>query len=522
MYRTKLSAALALTLFSALAACSGNNDTAGRVGATGGSGGIGIGIGDGVDCVNGPNHTDCPCTAGESVACYTGSAATRGIGACKDGVQTCTEKQELHFSFGPCTGEVLPSAADACTPGDACGAGCSDGGPPTGDDQHVVQVDNLGVTLCAVTTAGHVACGGQYPGDGVPITSGTTALQWVPGISNAIAISGNTGPCVLQSTGKVVCWGQNEHGQCGDGTATVALQAAPLEVKGLTDAVEIASGVWHTCARRATGEVVCWGDNCIGELGDGNGHNPMYPNAMCAQPSGIPTPNLVKVVGITDAVQITAGTWHTCARLKGGAVKCWGIAANGQLGDGSSGLANDPPLSPTWMVHASPVDVVGLSDAVDVAAGNGTTCAVRANGQVACWGGGENGGGGTKLLETSVVPVVNPALTGVTTMRIWAPVVCALLKTGEVTCWGGNQGAGLGNGMLLPANNYTQTTAPGSPVLGFSDAIRLDVGCAVRSTHTGLCWGRDTLGSNVKDGQGQTSNKYFLTPTEIVLPKNSP
>ncbi len=110
MYTTKLAAALALTLFSALAACSGNNDTVGSVGATGGSGGVGIG--EGVDCVKGPNRTDCPCTAGESVACYTGSASTRGVGACKDGVQTCTQKQELRFRFGPCVGETLPSAAN--------------------------------------------------------------------------------------------------------------------------------------------------------------------------------------------------------------------------------------------------------------------------------------------------------------------------------------------------------------------------------------------------------------------------
>src|SRR5579859_3277386 len=74
----------------------------------------------GVDCTNGPNFTGCPCKAGETRACYTGPAATRGMGSCKDGTQTCASQggENPTFAFGACVGETLPSAADACT-GDA-------------------------------------------------------------------------------------------------------------------------------------------------------------------------------------------------------------------------------------------------------------------------------------------------------------------------------------------------------------------------------------------------------------------
>ncbi|APR76020.1 Hypothetical protein A7982_01367 [Minicystis rosea] len=68
-----------------------------------------IHVDGGVDCTNGPDFTDCPCNPGEAKACYTGPASTRGVGACKDGVQTCTEQQEFRYAFGPCTGETLPS-----------------------------------------------------------------------------------------------------------------------------------------------------------------------------------------------------------------------------------------------------------------------------------------------------------------------------------------------------------------------------------------------------------------------------
>lgn len=103
-------AALGLTLLATVAACGGTNDTVAHTGGAGGTGGWDPG--SGVDCDIGPNFTNCPCTTGETRVCYTGSAATRGVGACHDGVQTCVEQQELRFGFGPCTGEVLPSASN--------------------------------------------------------------------------------------------------------------------------------------------------------------------------------------------------------------------------------------------------------------------------------------------------------------------------------------------------------------------------------------------------------------------------
>jgi hypothetical protein len=516
MRRTTLAALLGLSLLGAFAACGQNQDVIGHgTSTTTGTAG-GWNIGPGVDCENGPNYTNCPCNPGDTIACYTGPVATRDVGACHDGVQTCEEQQELRYAFGACDGEVLPSAAN----GQCVAPVTPDGGPPpAGDDEHVVQVANLGLTLCAVTTAGHVACNGLYPGDGTTPdgSASVTTLKWVPGLTDAVAVSGNSGPCVLQSTGSVACWGQNESGQAGDGT-TVTPRTSPVKVSGLSDAVEIVSGTWHVCARRATGEVVCWGDNCIGQLGDGNGHHTKYADQVCAQHT-IPTPVPVKVAGITDAVQIAAGAFHTCARLKSGSVKCWG--GPGQVvGDGSSGLASHPPDQPDWLVHPSPVDVVGLTDAVDLSAGGGVTCAVRSNGVVACWGGGI----GSSTLPPNVVPTPLAGLSGAKTLRMGQSVVCALLASGAVRCWGGNQWGGLGNGSILSFGDFTETSVPGSPVVGLSDASLLDMAntdapCAVRATHDGVCWGEDVLGSMVKDAQGHTSSKYFTKPTPIVLPQ---
>jgi len=93
------------------------------------------GFGDGgVICTSGsPNQQGCPCTQGQTIACYTGDPATRGVGSCHDGTQTCTagalqvNSAGVHllssptdnYGYGPCVGEVLPSATDSCTPADA-------------------------------------------------------------------------------------------------------------------------------------------------------------------------------------------------------------------------------------------------------------------------------------------------------------------------------------------------------------------------------------------------------------------
>jgi alpha-tubulin suppressor-like RCC1 family protein len=57
-----------------------------------------------------------------------------------------------------------------------------------------------------------------------------------------------------------------------------------VTVTGLTGAVQISSGDNHTCALLADGTARCWGNNGVGQLGDGTTTNRTSPVAVFGLP----------------------------------------------------------------------------------------------------------------------------------------------------------------------------------------------------------------------------------------------
>ena len=219
-------------------------------------------------------------------------------------------------------------------------------------------------------------CSSPFPTDVHGLVSGVTAIA-----------TGGHHSCALTDVGAVKCWGYDAFGELGDGRggfcAGVCHSSTPVDVRGLTGGVTaIAAGTDHTCALTSGGEVMCWGDNRDGELGDGTTTDRFTP---------------VTVVGLGTGIKtIAAGGEHTCALAGGGGVKCWGRNTYGRLGDGSTRR------------RATPVDVRGLtSGVVALSAGGEHTCAIATAG-IACWGRNVHGqlGEGTRTDSNSPIGVI--------------------------------------------------------------------------------------------------------------------
>lgn len=107
------------------------------------------------------------------------------------------------------------------------------------------------------------------------------AIQ-VPYLTSGVqAIASGSGyhSCVLMIDGGVKCWGLNTNGQLGDGTNIN--QSVPTQVKGLSSGVKaIAVGSEHSCALMINGEVMCWGRNTHGQLGDGTTTTRIIPTKV--------------------------------------------------------------------------------------------------------------------------------------------------------------------------------------------------------------------------------------------------
>jgi Regulator of chromosome condensation (RCC1) repeat len=188
----------------------------------------------------------------------------------------------------------------------------------------VTAIGAGGLHTCALTSAGGVLCWGANVfgavGDGS--TTDRDAPVSVSGLSSgvtALAV-GEDHTCALTSAGGALCWGDNEDGDLGDGTATD--RDAPVSVSGLSSGVIALAAGRHTCALTSAGGVLCWGNNDVGELGDGTTAHRPTPVAVSGLRSGV--------------TAVSASADGTCALTSAGGVVCWGDNMFGQLGDGTT------------------------------------------------------------------------------------------------------------------------------------------------------------------------------------------
>lgn len=323
---------------------------------------------------------------------------------------------------------------------------------------------------CVVTEQGRVACWGSNVdgqlGDGSTEDRSTPAP--VLGVENALGVaSGSYHACALLADGTAQCWGWNSYGQVGAEASIASTTATP--VAGLERLIGIAAGGYHSCALDDAGKGSAWGQNDLGQLGDGGTRARATPAAVFSLPK---------------SAAIAAGGRHSCALVKDGfhdgTVQCWGANGSGELGDGST------------EARAFPVPVVGITDAVAISAGFTHSCALRANGEVACWGANDHGelGDGGQSGAQSAIPV---KVAGLTATRIATGYnhSCALASDGKVACWGANAAAQLGDGTTMDRFEPTPVLGLSQATALAGGAFHT---CALTREHGVSCWGLNDSG----------------------------
>ncbi|HEU4432179.1 MAG TPA: chitobiase/beta-hexosaminidase C-terminal domain-containing protein, partial [Pyrinomonadaceae bacterium] len=234
--------------------------------------------------------------------------------------------------------------------------------------------------------------------------------------------------------GTVWAWGHNFYGQIGNGTNSN--QPTPAQVEDLMSVIDISAGHDFAVALKSDGTVWTWGSNEFGRLGIGT-----------STPSTANRP--LKVVGLSSITAIAAGNSHTLALRADGTVWAWGANASGELGLGTSDFG----------VHATPVQVQGLSGIVAIY-NRGRVCyAVKADGTVFGWGTTFSGtlGDGTSGTPGVMSPIELPALKGMKAASTGLISTVVIKADNTVLSFGNNFRGQLGRG--LPDNGPYPTPA---------------------------------------------------------------
>ncbi len=236
------------------------------------------------------------------------------------------------------------------------------------------------------------------------------------------------------------------------GNSLPAVDLGKNPVTGLPyGAKEIGALGYQTCARLDNDDLKCWGDNNHGQLGQGDLNSR----------GDVPTEMGDKLLRIKPgtgriATKVAGGAYHVCALLNDATVKCWGWNIDGQLGLGT-GDTTDRGDGPNEMADKLLAINLGTGlAALDVAAGGSHSCALLGNNGVKCWGNNAYGqlGQGDTANRGAVLNDMGDALltislgTGRTAKRIAAGVAhtCAVLDNQQLKCWGFNQWGQLGLG----------------------------------------------------------------------------
>ena len=311
----------------------------------------------------------------------------------------------------------------------------------------------------------------------------------------------------LKNGGTVWTWGNNYMGQLGDGTSGSGTnKSAPVQVKGeggigvLTGVKMVYAGGFWTIAVKNDDTVWAWGSNTQGQLGDGTTTNRSAPVQVKGEGG----------IGVLTDVKMVSGGWsHTVAVKDDGTVWAWGWNSGGKL------LGGDIYEDSSIPVQVRGEGGVGfLTDVKMVSVGCDHTVAVKNDGTVWAWGYNIYGQLGDGTYTDSSVPVKVKGeggagfLTDVKMVATGDYCTVAIKNDGSLLAWGDNSCGQFGNNSRtdspypVKTGDRWVTVAAG----GYQHTVAIKIDGVVWS------WGSNSSGEL---GDGTDTDRY--TPGRVIV-----
>jgi alpha-tubulin suppressor-like RCC1 family protein len=254
-----------------------------------------------------------------------------------------------------------------------------------------------------------------------------------PGLTNAVSVAaGSWHSLALKADGTVVAWGGRDRWSQGGWRASRNGTEVP---QGLSNVVAIAAGEDYSLALKADGTVIAWGTHFYGQTN--------------------PPP------GLTNIAAIAAGTWH-----------CMALRANGTVVEWGYNLSDSRAAVPKGITHV-----------VAIASGASHNLILKADGTLVGWGQAE--------WQAGAVP---EGLRDLRAISAGYNLSLALKRDGTVVGWGFNlSGAATAN----PTTNQHPWTASGPVRIGgtiLTDVTAVSAGkeysLALKRDGTVVGWGK--------------------------------
>lgn len=310
-------------------------------------------------------------------------------------------------------------------------------------------------------------------GDGATIGNDTPVRVKLPAGTLVTSVrAGGRHSLALTSAGQVLAWGRNFRGQLGDGTTVDRHTPVRVKLPPRTRVIAISAGGVHSLAVTAAGQVLAWGSNEYGQLGDGTTKDRHIPVR-------------VKLPAGTRVIAVGASYNCSMALTSAGQVWAWGHNGSGQLGDGTRTESHVPVR----------VKLPRGVTVTAIAVGGFDGLALTSAGHVLAWG--DNGfgqlGNGTRHSSSIPVRVRFPAGTKVTAVGVGSLHNLARTSTGQLLAWGSNAFGQLGNGTTASSDIPVRVKlGAGAKVI----AVSAGGGFSLALTQAGrvLTWGHNQFG----------------------------